>query len=1222
MTKEEKQIARRGMVLKEVFETETRYVGGLQTVVDVVIRSLEVRDTPIKVSLLDKAETAVIFTAIEQLYHLNTLFLRDLSERMQSWTINEIEEKDKRIGDLFLKYGPLFNLYGQYASQHDVALAIIAEFKEKKEFNNMWANFQLDSRVGQQTINGFLIMPCQRVPRYRMLLEEIVKLTPEYFVDYEDLCSGLKTVEKAATFVNETIRNREAIDQLAELQAKFINKIDLIDVGRCLVREGKLTKVCRSKNRDYTFHLFNDTCIYSEQQPLGLKVHRVIDMEGHSCYVADMPDTDERKNAFQICSSSKSFMVMAKSPYEKKLWMKDFQNCSSVSTVDDVAPVWLPDGESDTCNYCSTGFTVTRRRHHCRKCGALCCGNCSAQKRLLENISKTKPVRCCDVCAEEIDMNDRQNFRIRIDACSATGLILKGGNSISAEVFQDEVSKGEIQGVVKGPDSVTFDSNPIAFSVFDPLSTVISLHLWTKANGKKLFVGQVHFHLVDLACGATLSNVIPCTEKTMDLEQRQGKPGDSVAGNITFKMTIEPPPGVMELSNVDHDTIQGTKELSKALKSMQSHILSTVFPASCSLVGDAEEVHSTPPRATKARRGTLLPMGMAAMNSLASAASSASSANISEPTSEPEQLTRSKSVRSRRISTELNLGSLSLGSVQSNDTLSHRVFALFCVIAAFNSVLELLKKNNDARHQVVTSMRSAVLNDPHVIEIRAVMKNQKPVTVPIQNLPDMPTISIHSESGDLTMIKRAELLTKIIHGEASFVQDLVILESAYVDPLIEVSKSGDLSSKARKPVTCLVEAPDTASTNASNPTRKRARMSIAVGSGKLFGLGKITESSNSSTIKRLNTASLSVFLHSIKQILCVNQQLYSSFVAEANNPAERMCIGPAFDDVASLFKIYANIITQQDSVLRLLSTGKMAEFLETLRSDAETSLDVYIYSIGERVNVCVEDLKRLQDLTPGTHPDFDPICSALRGLTDVREHIEQMQRRQKNYEKLKQIEDKFTSGPNSSLLEKDRYFINEGTLRKVCRRKTKEFQFFLFSDTFIYAHSTGMGKYKINRRIALDTLSVTECEATSFNVISPQKSFVVKCNSSIERDRWVDDIDNAIIAIQSNRPRSVAVRRQSLAPVWVPDAKAKSCSLCEKNFSTFNRRHHCRVCGSLVCAKCSRHRQLMPGIDASKPVRVCDNCHDNDVIEEEDEEDIGDIYEEEIPAPERPVLTV
>ena len=37
---------------------------------------------------------------------------------------------------------------------------------------------------------------------------------------------------------------------------------------------------------------------------------------------------------------------------------------------------------------------------------------------------------------------------------------------------------------------------------------------------------------------------------------------------------------------------------------------------------------------------------------------------------------------------------------------------------------------------------------------------------------------------------------------------------------------------------------------------------------------------------------------------------------------------------------------------------------------------------------------------------------------------------------------------------------------------------------------------------------------------------------------------------------------------WMPDAVVTKCYDCEAKFTTFRRRHHCRVCGQIFCSKC------------------------------------------------------
>ena len=90
---------------------------------------------------------------------------------------------------------------------------------------------------------------------------------------------------------------------------------------------------------------------------------------------------------------------------------------------------WVPDEEGAGCSICHMEFSITRRRHHCRRCGSLVCGSCSDHFISLDDsISHSQssaPVRVCDRCeiklrddskhvSEEIDVNDQINVSLKL----------------------------------------------------------------------------------------------------------------------------------------------------------------------------------------------------------------------------------------------------------------------------------------------------------------------------------------------------------------------------------------------------------------------------------------------------------------------------------------------------------------------------------------------------------------------------------------------------------------------------------------------------------------------------------------------------------------------------------------------------------------------------------------------------------------------------------------
>ncbi|CUM66698.1 uncharacterized protein PRCAT00004376001 [Priceomyces carsonii] len=84
---------------------------------------------------------------------------------------------------------------------------------------------------------------------------------------------------------------------------------------------------------------------------------------------------------------------------------------------------WQDDSEAPSCGLCQSKFTIFNRRHHCRKCGKVVCGDCSTQEiKYLPNTFIVNPsnikkklqlnelYKTCDECAAEVRMIRRALF--------------------------------------------------------------------------------------------------------------------------------------------------------------------------------------------------------------------------------------------------------------------------------------------------------------------------------------------------------------------------------------------------------------------------------------------------------------------------------------------------------------------------------------------------------------------------------------------------------------------------------------------------------------------------------------------------------------------------------------------------------------------------------------------------------------------------------------------
>lgn len=58
--------------------------------------------------------------------------------------------------------------------------------------------------------------------------------------------------------------------------------------------------------------------------------------------------------------------------------------------------------------------------------------------------------------------------------------------------------------------------------------------------------------------------------------------------------------------------------------------------------------------------------------------------------------------------------------------------------------------------------------------------------------------------------------------------------------------------------------------------------------------------------------------------------------------------------------------------------------------------------------------------------------------------------------------------------------------------------------------------------------------------------------------------------------------------IWTPDEAAPRCKICGDEFTFFRRRHHCRICGGVVCSSCAGKSQVANSMDK---VWVCFPCY-------------------------------
>ncbi|KAG9392689.1 RhoGEF domain [Carpediemonas membranifera] len=384
----------RATVVEEIHKTEENYVMYLDAIVNKYKKAVEdaMATDP---AMMPTEDFEIIFRGVENIYQLNSIFLDDIKTVMAQDGVEFIG-----LGKTFARFAKTLTIYKSYLAKYDNASDRLrkAEARSSKLASLLEAS-RADMGGFGQNIHSLLIMPVQRVPRYALLLEDMVRATVEGHPDYPDLKVALDEIKKVAKSINEAIRDQENRDKLRDIQYHMQGCPELVAPSRRYVYEGTLTKQCRKKRKARHIFLLSDSIVYATELGTGLgatfKFHMQLPLQG-----AQVQTSADDPTAILILTEKKSIQLFGPDQLSTETWVQHIEATIAALPKTDargLAPVWQSDKEKDCCPSCGRKFTLTFRRHHCRSCGALACKTCSRGRVVLEHLSD-KPQRVCMDC--------------------------------------------------------------------------------------------------------------------------------------------------------------------------------------------------------------------------------------------------------------------------------------------------------------------------------------------------------------------------------------------------------------------------------------------------------------------------------------------------------------------------------------------------------------------------------------------------------------------------------------------------------------------------------------------------------------------------------------------------------------------------------------------------------------------------------------------------------
>jgi hypothetical protein len=178
---ESRRRAKRALAAKEILETEQRYVACLSSLVDNYKSALDEsfathmnqrKPGPGRgpQPIASGAQIKTMFSNVQAILNTNRVLLAQLAQRVGAW-----DDATSQLGDVFLRLSDFFKIYIEYANNYDAAQDVLdALLNESEAFLRFCEAMELVDQL-DLGLEDLLIMPVQRLPRYTMLLETLLK---------------------------------------------------------------------------------------------------------------------------------------------------------------------------------------------------------------------------------------------------------------------------------------------------------------------------------------------------------------------------------------------------------------------------------------------------------------------------------------------------------------------------------------------------------------------------------------------------------------------------------------------------------------------------------------------------------------------------------------------------------------------------------------------------------------------------------------------------------------------------------------------------------------------------------------------------------------------------------------------------------------------------------------------------------------------------------------
>ncbi|XP_051554441.1 rho guanine nucleotide exchange factor 18a [Myxocyprinus asiaticus] len=273
-----KEAIKRQDVIHELIQTEINHVRTLKLVLGIYVRELH------ETLQMDEMRLERLFPQVDNLLQVHQHFLNHLKQRRvdsmepgstQNYCIH-------RIGDILIAQfsGEMGNklryCYGVFCSHHNDAVNFYKDLMQNnKKFQNFIRKISQLSIVRRLGIPEIILLITQRITKYPVLIERVIKNTEVDSEEQRDLVRGLDLLKETIAEVNTHVDEFEKAMRLRDLSSKLepksqvkmshgqvFRREDMIHGERKLLHEGMLNwRLASNRNKDVLVLLLSDVLL-------------------------------------------------------------------------------------------------------------------------------------------------------------------------------------------------------------------------------------------------------------------------------------------------------------------------------------------------------------------------------------------------------------------------------------------------------------------------------------------------------------------------------------------------------------------------------------------------------------------------------------------------------------------------------------------------------------------------------------------------------------------------------------------------------------------------------------------------------------------------------------------------------------------------------------------------------------------------------------------------